>query len=134
MANDVVLRCADAQVRARVPAAGLNLQRLINLDSVFGVSNAEGAVREYLRRTAAVRDAVILDGQAVLHPHAPLTVDQLIPSTRVTVEARGLVALMELHSVQVSCDQQGASVAVGLESVDDDLPELMTLDTQAAAT
>lgn len=124
--NDILLRGPDNLARARVPMAGLNLQTIVTVDDMFGVSNTDKAARQYVRHVAKVRDAVHLPDDAVLHPHAPVTIDQLIPSARVTVDAYGLLALMEIEGVSVTTGTQ-AGVSVKLEAVDDDLPELMTL-------
>lgn len=128
MANDVLLRCADDEIRVRAPAAGLNLQALVRRDNVSGVSNAERAARQYLRRTAEVREVLTFDGATGLHPDAPLTADQLIPSARVTVEFAGRVQVMELHAVEVSCTPKGTTVTVTPEAVDDRDPNELAKD------
>jgi hypothetical protein len=125
--TDVVLRAADAKSRARVNNAGLNLQTIVDVDSLFGVSNADRATRQYLRYTSRMREAVILDGSAMLHPYAPLTIESLVPSARVTVSAFDVLSLMELQSMEVAMTAEGASITVGLESVDDDPPELVKI-------
>jgi hypothetical protein len=131
--TDVLLRAADEVTRARVNTAGLNLQTIVDVDSLFGVSNADRAARQYLRYCSRMREAVVLDGAAQLHPEVPLTVDSLIPSVRVTVAAYGTLALMELQSVEVTAAQDGVSVAVGLEAVDDDPPELVKITDRTRA-
>jgi hypothetical protein len=125
--TDVVLRAADAKSRARVNNAGLNLQTIVDVDSLFGVSNADRATRQYLRYCSRIREAVILDGSAMLHPYAPLTIESLVPSARVTVSAFDVLSLMELQSMEVAMTAEGASITVGLESVDDDPPELVKI-------
>lgn len=126
MCNDVLVRVADEAVRARVSSSGPTLQQIVTVDTLAGVSNADAAAREYLRARSRVRDAVVLDGSARLDPRAPIGLPELVPSTRVTVESDGLLALMEVHSVEVTCQAGVTDVAVGLESVDDDPPELAT--------
>ena len=123
--TDVVLRAADATSRARVNNAGLNLQTIVNVDSLFGVSNADRATRQYLRYCSRMREAVVLDGSARLHPQAPLTLEALVPSARVTVAAYDTLSLMEIQSVEVAASEGDVEVTVGLESVDDDPPELV---------
>jgi hypothetical protein len=125
--TDVLVRGADEKVRARVNAGGLNLQTLVDVDDLFGLSNADRAARQYLRYCSRIREAVVLDGSARLHPDAPLTIESLVPSARVTVSAYGVLALMEVQSVQVTSTSTDMEVAVGLESVDDDPPELVTI-------
>jgi hypothetical protein len=129
--TDVILRAADSKSRARVSNAGLSLQTIVDVDSLFGVSNADRATRQYLRYTSRIRDAVILDGSAMLHPYAPLTIESLVPSARVTVSAYGALSLMELQSMEVSMTSDGASVTVGLEGVDDFPPELVKVTDKA---
>lgn len=128
--TDVLLRAADDQVRARVNNGGLNLQTIVDLDSIFGVSNADRAARQYLRYCSQIREAVALDGSAKLHPAAPVGIENLVPSARVTVEAYGTLTLMELQSVEVTTSANGTEVAVGLESVDDDPPELIKIGAE----
>jgi hypothetical protein len=125
--TDVVLRAADAKSRARVNNAGLSLQTIVDVDSLFGVSNADRATRQYLRYCSRIREAVILDGSAMLHPYAPLTIESLVPSARVTVSAFDVLSLMELQSMEVAMTAEGATITVGLESTDDDPPELVKI-------
>lgn len=122
--NDVVLRATDTISRGRVDIPGQNLQTIVNVDNMFGVSNADKAVRQYLREAGSIRDALIVPGDAELNPEAPVNISQLIPSARFTVEGYGLLALMELKSMQVASSSAGVKVTVNLESVNDDLPEL----------
>lgn len=123
--NDVLLRAGDAVSRARVPMGGLNLQTIVNVDSVFGVSNADRAVHQAVRHTGAIRDAISVSDGATLHPDAPISVRELVPSVRVNVEAYGLLCTTEIEGVTVQCSQGQSSVGVDLESVDDDLPDLV---------
>ena len=120
--NDLVLRTGKDLVRARTRAAGLQLEGIVDADTV---SNAEAAARQYLRHRGRIRDAIAADGTNRLHPDAPLDVRSLVPSTRVTVEARGVLEVMELTSVEVAVESGATSVSVGLASVDDDPPELL---------
>jgi hypothetical protein len=126
--NDVLLRGADNIAHARVPLGGLSLQTTVNVDNMFGVSNATKAVGQYVRYTSKIRDAVTLPQGSVLHPDAPVHISSLIPSVRFNIEAFGLLTTMELEGVEVSCTSGSTTVAVKLESVNDDLPELMTLN------
>jgi hypothetical protein len=123
--NDVLLRSADNVTQASVPMSGLKLQSLVTEDSMFGVDNTDRAVRQYLRHTAAMRDAVMVGSDAALHPDAPIGQEQLIPSARFTLEAYGLLTLMELEAVEVNLAQGRSDVTVRMESVNDDLPELL---------
>lgn len=127
MANDVVLRGANVISRARLPIEGQNLQAIVNIDNMFGVSNADKAVRQYVRYAGQIRDTLVVPPDSELHPDAPVSIDQLIPSARFNVEAFGLLTQMELRSVKVSITPGKASVAVSMETVNDDLPELAEL-------
>lgn len=121
--NDVVLRAADSVTRTRVPMAGLNLQTLVHIDSMFGVSNASRAVAQYARYYGGIRTVLSMPSGVTLQPFAPVGIDQLIPSARFIVEAYGLTTLVKLTDVEVSGDATGSEVKVTLESVVK-LPEL----------
>jgi hypothetical protein len=125
--NDVLVRGADDRFRARRRLGSLNLQTLVNVDSLFGVSNADRAARQYLRYCSSLREAVTVESSTQLHPDVAISIAQLIPSLRVTVEAFGVLSLMELNSVEVDLSEEGSIVSVTLESVEDDLPELITM-------
>ncbi|AVO21333.1 minor tail protein [Mycobacterium phage Megabear] len=127
MYNDVVLRGADTIARARVDLPGQNLQTIVEIDDMFGASNADKAVRQFVRYTGAVRDTVEARDGTELHPEAPIRIEHLIPTARITVEAFGVVTLTEVRKVQVRVTPGRTSVSVGLDSVNDDLPELVEL-------
>lgn len=130
--NDVLLRGADSLSRAKVPMAKLALQTIVNIDNMFGVSNVDRAVKQYVSYTAKMRDSISLPDNAVLHPNVPLTIDQLIPSTRVTVEAFGVLMLMELTGIDVALSADSTTVAVRMTSVNDELPELVQIQDRAS--
>lgn len=125
--NDVLLRSADSLAQARVPLGTLNLQGIVNIDSMFGVSNTDRAVKQYARYVSTVRDTVSLPDNSVLHPSAPVSIDQLIPSARLVIDAYGVLVLMQLTGIDVQYTSETSSVSVRLESVDDELPELVDL-------
>lgn len=129
-ANDVVLRAADVISRARVDVPGQNLQAIVTVDDMFGVSNADKAVRQFVRYTGQVRDTLTVPDGSQLHPNAPVTIAQLMPSARFTVEAFGLLSLMELRSVKVAVTPGSTVVTVAMDSVNDDLPELVQLQAK----
>lgn len=132
--NDVLVRGADAVVQRRVEAGGMNLQTIKDINSMFGVSNLHRAAHQLVRYTGAVRDAITMPSGAVLAPDAPVTIGELVPSARFNVEAFGLLKTMELDQVAVTYSQGVSQVAIKLESVNDDLPELLTLrDDQPTA-
>jgi len=123
--TDVLVRAADDQTRARTNRGNLNLQTIVDVDSLFGVSNADRAARQYLRFCSEIRQAVRMDGSAVLHPAAPVTIASLVPSARVTVAAYNVLTPMEIQTVEVNQDAEDTTVAVGLESIEDSPPELI---------
>lgn len=130
--NDVLLRGGDALARTRAPMAGLTLQTIVNIDSMFGVGNVDRAVKQYARYVSAIRDMVELPEGAVLHPDAPVTIDQLIPSARFAVDAFGMIVQMELVGVDVNYSAGTSAVAIRMEAVDDELPELVEIEARGA--
>lgn len=124
--NDILLRAGDHEATAYLPLpGGLRLQTIVQRDSLSGVSNAAKAAQQAVRYSGAIRDAISVPKGATLHPNAPVSIGQLIPSVRVNVQAYGLLSTMELEGVTVTCTSDGPKVAVDLESVNDDLPELI---------
>ncbi|UYL88138.1 minor tail protein [Gordonia phage Evaa] len=121
--NDVLLRGADFSSRTRVALGGLNLQTIVNVDDLFGVSNVGRAARQYARHSAGITDILTVPGGTALRPDAPVSIDELLPGARFVVEAYGLRVLMELESVEVNLDAGDVQVAVTLDSVNE-LPEL----------
>ncbi|WAB09204.1 minor tail protein [Gordonia phage LittleMunchkin] len=122
-ANDVLLRGADTAARADVPLAGLRLQSIVNADSMFGISNVERALRQYTRHTAQIRDSLTLPGGVTLHPEAPVSIEELVPSARFVIDARGIRSLMELDSIEVTRASGELSVSASFTTVID-APEL----------
>lgn len=125
-ANDILLRNSDAIAHARVDMAGLNLQSIVTIDKLSGVSNAERAAYEQAKHYAQIHDSVTLPQGSELHPEAPVTIEQLIPSARFTVSAYGLRTLVELEGMTCSLAPGKASTSVSMESVTV-LPELATI-------
>lgn len=128
--NDVLLRGGDNLSRARVEMGGLNLQTSVTIDSMFGVSNVDRATKEYAKHVSRFHDTLSLPQSAVLHPDAPVDVRQLVPSSRYTLEAYGVLMQMELTGIDVSCTPEASTVSVRLAAVDDELPELITVKNQ----
>jgi len=124
--NDILLRGPDNLARARVTLYGLELQQIVKVDSMFGVSNVNTATAQYATYYGAIRDAIQLPNDTVVNPQTPLAVADLIPSTRFTISAFGMNVKMELEAMTVDCAAGTANLSVSLESVIDppDLPEL----------
>lgn len=128
--NDVLLRGADNIAKARVPMGGLTLQTVVDIDSMFGVSNADKAVRQYARHVSRLQDTVAIPDTATLHPHAPVTLDMLIPTSRFNIGAYNLVIPMELASIKAAYSSDDQTVGVVMSNVDDDIPELLELQEE----
>jgi len=117
--NDVLVRGPDNLDRQHADYYGQNLQAIVNLDSMFGVSNVTRAAQQYLRHTATPRMRLELPSGTVLHPNAPVNIDQLMPSARFIIEAHGIQQLMELTSVTVERHSGSATAAVTMETVEE---------------
>jgi len=110
--NDILLKGADDLARARVDlGAGVNLQNIVTVDNMFGVSNVSKATQQYVRQTGMIKTDIDVPQSAVFHPDANVTIDQLVPSARFAIEAYGVRLRMELESIDVSA-AQGANVKI----------------------
>lgn len=130
--NDVLLRGADNLATASVEMAGLHLQTTVEIDDMFGVSNVDRAVKQYARYTATIRDTVVMPDNAVLHPNAPISLAQLIPGARFTVDAYGLLIKAELTGIDVTCSSTSSAVTLRMSSVSSDEPELVVIQNRAS--
>lgn len=119
--NDVLVRGADVRHRERVEFYGQNLQTIHNVDDMFGVSNVTRAAQQYVRYTGSMRTKLELPAATVLHPDAPVSIDELMPSARFVVQAEGIRQLMELTGVEVVRRAGSTSVSVKMESVEEDI-------------
>lgn len=119
MFNDVLVRGPDALERQRVDYHGQNLQTIREVDSMFGVSNVRRAAQQYLREVAVVRTRIELTGATVLHPHAPVSIDELMPSSRFVIHELEHYQLAELTAVEVTRNAGAAEVRVTMESVEE---------------
>lgn len=124
MANEIIVRAPGAVARARVSVPGLFLSRIVDIESMFSVSNVQRVAEQYVKKTSRSRDILQLPGNIRLNPEAPVELDMLVPTARFHVEAYGLLAQMELRSMECKCEQGDIAVTVTMESVDDDPPEL----------
>ena len=124
-ANNVLVRGGgeDDLARTKVPMHGLDLQAIVDIEDMFGVSNVARAAHQYARHTASIRTALDLPEGTVLHPDAPVTIGQLVPSTRYVISAHGVRELVELEGVEVVRKPGEATASVTMESVNT-LPEL----------
>ena len=126
--NDVLVRGPDNLARAHADYFGQNLQTIANVDSMFGVSNVSRAARQYVDHTGRVRTRLELAAGTELSPDAPVSIEELMPSTRFVIEGDGIRQLFELTAVDVDRDSRGASVKVTMESVEPDIELLDTKD------
>ncbi|WP_409428377.1 hypothetical protein [Mycobacterium sp. SMC-11] len=131
--NDVVLRAADTIARGTVPLGEHNLQTLIHIDNMFGVSNAQTGLRTYLAYMARIRDEVRVPAGARLSPDAPVLLEQLVPTTRMVVDAFDTATLTTVGSMDVTLAAGNCDVAVSLATARDDLPELAKISMQDAS-
>ena len=122
--NDVLVRVPGDEVRDRVPLAGANLETIVNLDNISDVSNVARAARQYLRQTSQVRADLDLPTGTTLHPSAPVSIDELIPTTRYWITAEGVQQEMRLESVTVDRAAGSATGKVTMTQVID-VPELV---------
>lgn len=134
--NDVLVRVKDAVAEARIEYHGQRLQTIKTIDSLSTISNAITAAQGYVAQTGVVKTRLELGDGTVLHPDAPVTIDELVPSARFIVEARGVRQRMQLTSVEVARSAGSSTVKVTMIS-DEDPPELdnikKTPDTASAA-
>lgn len=121
--NSVLVRGPDALGRETVPLHGLNLQTIVMIENMFGVSNVKRAARQYARHTAGIRTALDIPSGTELHPDAPVSIRELVPSSRFVVSAHELRELVELEAVEVHRTPAATNVKVNMESVIE-LPEL----------
>lgn len=125
-ANDVRLQGKNGATVARIPVAGLQIQRIVSLDDLHGVANIRAAAEQYVQRSAVLRDELIVPSDATLSPDAPVSLDELVPGVHLTVSALGLRTVLRLDQVTVSGSAAGTTVAVRLAT-----PEVLTDVEQA---
>lgn len=132
MFNDVLLRVADAKSYAKCEMGGLRRQKIYNVDALSAVSNADRAARQVARYSSRIRERIELPDDVVLHPEAPITIDQMKPTARVNVEAFGRIVPQELTGIDVTFTPQASAVRPRFAAVNDELPELIELQQQGA--
>ncbi|AQT78327.1 hypothetical protein B1R94_02360 [Mycolicibacterium litorale] len=125
--NDVLLLSGTDKSRSRVEMGGLNLQTIFHSDTTTGVSNTDRATKASARYVSRFHDTISLPDNAVLHPSAPVSIDELLPSARMTIEAFGMLIPVELTGIDVSYTPDTSAVSIRIAAVDDELPELITL-------
>lgn len=134
--NDVLVRGTTNFGRATTDLYGERLEALVNIDKVSGVSNVQRAANEFVRHTSQFRRSLDMPEGVTLHPEAPISIDALVPSRRVVIDAYGIRQLMELETVSVTRSTGKTTVALTMEAVDE-VPELLDSalgDTARAGT
>lgn len=115
--NDVLVRGNGLNARARTDLYGLNLQALINRDSLEGISNIQSAANAYVKETGRVTTRLELAPNTTLKPTAPVTLDDLMPTNRFVIEARGIRQLFELTAAEFDRQAAGTAIRVTMNSV-----------------
>lgn len=109
--NDVLLKGPDDLARARVDlGAGVNLQTIVTINNMFGVSNVQRATAQYVRQVGMIKTDIDVPSNATLHPDAPVTIDQLVPSARFAISAYGIDLRMELETITVTATGAGVTI------------------------
>jgi hypothetical protein len=122
--NDVLVRGTANYGRASTELYGERLESIVKIDSVSDVSNVQRAAHEYIRHTSTFRRALTTPNGVTLHPEAPVTIGELIPSARMVITAYDLRQLVELESITVSRTAGKSTVNLTMEAVNE-LPELL---------
>lgn len=130
--NDLVLRGADSigQQRQAMPG-GLVLQGIATVNDMFGVSNVDRAIGQYLRYHSKMQE-VLSGSNVTLRLDAPIRLSQVIPSARVTINLYDRTTLMAIDTLTVTADDSGVSGSITVEAVNDDPPELDSKADQGA--
>lgn len=117
--NDVLVRGADSISSVRRELYGLNLQTIVNVDNMFGLTNVNAAAREYVDSVGRIPSSIQTPAGAVLNPNVDLDINQLVPSARFALTAFGLRLKVELESMQVMCQSGQSQTTVTLTEVPD---------------
>jgi hypothetical protein len=116
--NDVLMRGPDNIVETSVPLNGLNLQTIVNVNNMFELSNVEAAAQQYVLYTGSFRKTILAPGNAPLNnDSANISIDQLIPTARYSVEAFGVQVRMQLTSMQCTV-ASGVPTQIGVTLVE----------------
>lgn len=124
-ANDVRVQGQNYSHTEYVPVGDLRIQSIVSLDNLRGVSNIVKAGQEQARRSATIRDELVVPSSSTLTPDAPIELTELIPGIHVGVSALGLRSVRRVDKVEVSGTPTGTSVAVTL-STPENLTEIET--------
>lgn len=123
--NDVRVQGKNYAATHIEELGGMNLQTLVSMDDMFGVSNIQKATAQYARQVSQIQNVLMVPGGASLDLDVDLTLDDLVPGNVFSVYARSVSNLMRLTSVEVSSSPGTYEVQVTLESIFDQA-ELIT--------
>lgn len=126
--NDIRVQGQNYATTVTASLAHLNLQNIVSIDDVFGVSNITKAARQYVRDQAQIRDVLYVPPSATLNGEAPVTLNDLVPGKSFIVHAQGLSSIMRLDGMTVSGSPSTFDVQVTLVADRPDI-ELSTTTT-----
>lgn len=112
MATEVLTRANGFRSRVGGPAAdGIEITRVLDEYSIEDQASADAAAQSYFER--GKQPLIYVEGQGALAPESPLSVQQLIPGSRVRASFSGggcvnFTSPLRLDSVSVSWDADGA--------------------------
>jgi hypothetical protein len=132
--NDVLVLAEGSQTRETVEYYGQSLQTIKNFDHLSDVSNVITAAQSYVQQVGGVKTVLTLAEGTQLHPNAPVTMADLIPSKRFIIEAQGVRQKMQLTSVEVSRTAGAATVKVTMISDFELPPELTSPKKQSTSS
>lgn len=115
--NDVRVQGKNFTSTHKEELGGLNLQTLVSMDDMFGVSNIQRATQQYAKQVSMIRDQLVVPTGASLDLDSAITLDQLVPGNRFVVHARDIASLMELTQVEINSTPGTFTVNVSLETV-----------------
>lgn len=115
--NNVKVMGRNWSETGRAELGGLNLQGLVSLDDMGGVSNIQKATRRHVQEKATIRDALYLPANASLAPDAPLTLGDLVPGRVFAIHSLGVSQLVVLDAMNCESTPENFDIQVTLEAV-----------------
>lgn len=114
--NDVRVQGQNAAQTVRRPLGGLRLQSIVSLDDLRGVNNIQVAAEERARRSAVIRDELVIPSGVTLTADAPVELEDLVPGVHISVSALGLRSVLRIDQVQVAGSPSGTEVSLTLST------------------
>lgn len=115
--NNVRVQGKNFAQTVKVPLGDLDLQSLISLDDLQGVSNIQRASLQEAEASATLTDLLAIPAGASLHPQAPVMLSDLVPGAHFVVDAQGLTSVVKLDQLAVSTTPTKYEVQVTLQTV-----------------